>query len=114
MGTESLIRSHDYKSCFSKNGKFHPLWDLSEDLQYEIERQFNIPVPNIYHYKNQTGCAGCPYGQHGKDRFFNTDLDLNLCHEGQRKFIMEYFKESYEFKGYEFRPMIFQAEGIYG
>lgn len=114
MGTESLMRAHNYKSCFSKNGKFHPLWDLTDDLQYEIEREFNIPVPNIYHYVHQTGCAGCPYGQHGKDRFFVTNLNLNLCHEGQRKFILEYFKESYEFKGYEFRPMIFQAEGIYG
>lgn len=114
MGTESLTRAQVYKSCFSKNGNFHPLWDLKSDLQYEIEREFEIPVPKIYRFVDQTGCAGCPYGQHGRDRFFSTNLDLNLCHEGQRKFILEYFKESYEFKGYKFRPMIFQAEGIYG
>ena len=114
MGMESIKRAAVYKSCFSKDMTFHPLWDLTEELQKKIEAYCGIPVPKIYQYVNQTGCAGCPYGQHGKDRFFTTNLDLNLCHEGQRKFILEYFKESYEFKGYEFRPMIFQAEGIYG
>lgn len=114
MSLESQLRGMRYKSCFSKNGKFHPLWDLTTDLQHRIEQYCGIPVPDIYRFAVQTGCAGCPYGQHGKDRFFNTNLDLNLCHEGQRKFILEYFKESYEFKGYEFKPMIFQAEGIYG
>lgn len=114
MREESILRAFRYQTCFSKNGRFHPIYDLTQELESEIEREFDIPVPYIYHFSNQTGCAGCPYGQHGKDRFFNTNLDLNLCHEGQRKFILEYFKESYEFKGYKFRPMIFQAEGIYG
>lgn len=114
MGSESWRRKSIYKSCFSKDRSFHPLWDLTEELRNDIEKQFDIPVPNIYQYVNQTGCAGCPYGQHGKNRFFNTNLNLNLCHEGQRKFILEYFKESYEFKGYEFTPMLFQNEGIYG
>lgn len=113
MGGESFSRSQ-IKSCFTVDKKFYPLWDLTDDLQRKIEQEFNIPVPRIYYFKNQTGCAGCPYGQHGKDRFFSTNLDLNLCHENQRKFILEYFKESYEFKGYEFKPMIFQSEGIYG
>ena len=114
MGSESWRRSKKYTSCFSKDKSFNPLWDLTDNLQHEIEREFDIPVPYIYHFVTQTGCAGCPYGQHGKDRFFNTNFDLNLCKEGQRKFILEYFKESYEFKGYEFKQMIFQAEGIYG
>lgn len=114
MGDESWRRKNTFKGCFRSDGKFTPLWDLTEELRDEIEKEFDIPVPNVYKYVNQTGCAGCPYGQHGKDRFFGTNLELNLCKEGQRKFILEYFKESYEFKGYEFKPMIFQAEGIYG
>lgn len=113
MGMESLTRGK-INTCFRKDGAFRPIWDLTDTLQHEIEKEFEIPVPNIYFYVHQTGCAGCPYGQHGKDRFFNTNLTLNLCKEGQRNFILEYFKESYEFKGYEFKPMLFQAEGIYG
>ena len=114
MGQESWRRANTIKTCFNNKKYFYPIHDLTEELQKEIEREFDIPVPYIYHFVKQTGCAGCPYGQHGKDRFFNTNLNLNLCKEGQRKFILEYFKESYEFKGYEFKPMIFQAEGIYG
>lgn len=107
MGEESIRRKLQYKSCFSGNGRFHPLWDLTAKLQQDIEREREIPIPNIYQYTNQTGCAGCPYGQHGANRFFGTNIELSFCKEGQRKFIMEYFRESYEFKGYEFRPTLF-------
>lgn len=107
MASESFSRKNVYKSCFSKNGAFHPLWDLTEELRDEIENYCNIPVPHIYDYAKQTGCAGCPYGQHGKDRFKNTDIQLSLCGEGQRKFILDYFGESYAFKGYHFQPIMF-------
>ena len=107
MGTESFTRKYTYTSCFSKNGAFHPIWDLSEELRNEIEKEFDIPVPKVYAYVKQTGCAGCPYGQHGKNRFESTNLDLSLCGEGQRKFILDYFHESYEFKGYHYQPRLF-------
>lgn len=111
MGGESITRRARYKSCFSKkSGTFHPLYDLTETLQKEIEQEFNIPVPSIYRYVNQTGCAGCPYGQHGKNRFRTTDIDLTLCGEGQRNFILDYFGESYKFKGYYYQPMMFLEE----
>ncbi len=107
MGSESFNRKNVYKSCFSQNGTFSPLWDLTDDLRNEIEKQFDIPVPHAYLYTEQTGCAGCPYGQHGKNRFRNTDINLSLCGSGQQKFILDYFKESYEFKGYHFQPIMF-------
>lgn len=107
MGSESWGRRNVYQSCFRKNGRFTPLWDLTEELRDKIEEYCDIPVPHVYKYVTQTGCAGCPYGQHGKNKFFTTDVDLNLCKEGQRKFILEYFKESYEFKGYHFQLMAF-------
>lgn len=108
MGSESWKRKTTFTSCFSKNGNFHPLWDLSEELRNEIEKEFDIPVPKVYAYVKQTGCAGCPYGQHGKGNGFrNTDLALSLCSEGHRNFILDYFRESYEFKGYSYEPRLF-------
>ena len=107
MAAESFTRKNAYTSCFSKNGSFHPLWDLTDELRNEIEAEYNIPVPSIYEYSVQTGCAGCPYGQHGKNPFMNTDIDLTSCGKAQREFILEYFKESYEFKGYNFQPRLF-------
>jgi len=107
MGTESITRKAKYRSCFTKKGVFTPLWDLSEELRNKIEEYCNIPVPSVYQYVNQTGCAGCPYGQHGKNKFESTNIDLCLCGEGQRKFILDYFAESYAFKGYVYQPKLF-------
>ena len=107
MGEESQARKARNKSCFRKNGTFTPLWDLTHDLQEEIEKYYGIEVPSVYQYVNQTGCAGCHYGQHGKNPWKNTDIELSLCGEGQRKFILDYFRESYEFKGYHYTPMMF-------
>lgn len=107
MGSESWRRSTKYTSCFSKNGAFRPIWDLTEELRDKIEIYCGITVPSVYQYVNQTGCAGCPYGQHGKNRFEGTNLELSLCGEGQRKFILDYFAESYAFKGYNFQPRLF-------
>ena len=110
MGTESLARRSVYTSCFTKDRRFVPLWDLTEELRDEIEKYCDIPVPYVYKYIEQTGCAGCPYGQHGKDPFKKTDIELTLCGEGQRKFILDYFGESYKFKGYYYQPMMFLEE----
>lgn len=107
MGDESWRRKNTFRSCFTNKGHFTPLWDLTEELRDKIETYCDIPVPSVYKYVKQTGCAGCPYGQHGKNAFRNTDIELTLCGEGQRKFILDYFKESYEFKGYHYTPMMF-------
>lgn len=108
MGDESWRRRNTFKGCFRSDRKFTPLWDLTEDLRNEIEKEFEIPVPSVYQYVNQTGCAGCPYGQHGKGHGFeNTNLELSLLKDGQRKFILDYFRESYQFKGYVYEPSLF-------
>lgn len=113
MGGESWRRKNmlnKQQGCFNKKGDFYPIHDLTDDVQRKIEQEFDIPVPSIYRYVNQTGCAGCPYGQHGKNRFRTTDIDLTLCGEGQRNFILDYFGESYKFKGYYYQPMMFLEE----
>lgn len=108
MGDESWRRKNKFTSCFNSKKHFTPLWDLTEDLRDEIEKEFDIPVPSVYQYVKQTGCAGCPYGQHGKGHgFANTNLALSLCSQGHRKFILDYFRESYEFKGYQYEPRLF-------
>lgn len=60
----------------------------------KIIKQYDIEVPKIYEYKyvNRTGCMGCPYGHYKHD----TEKELKLITEKQRKFVTEYFKESYE------------------
>lgn len=110
MGGESWRRKNmlnQKQGCFNKKGDFYPIHDLTEDLQREIEAYCGIPVPSVYQYVNQTGCAGCPYAQHGKYPWKNTDIVLSLCGESQRNFILNYFRESYDFKGYHFNLMAF-------
>lgn len=94
-GSESRLRKQQYKSCFSKNGKFHPLYDLTDDMLIAIEKKYNIEVPNIYNYISRTGCIGCPYGLHKKE----TEIELKLASKNQRKFLGKYFKESYDVLG---------------
>lgn len=84
MGSESMTRKAKYQKCFSKDGRFSPLWDLTDELQKQIEDYCGIPVPSVYQYVKQTGCAGCPYGQHGKNPWKNTDIELSLCGGGSR------------------------------
>ncbi len=90
-GNESVMRKSQYTSCFTKKGIFTPLWDLTDDILNEIYKRYNIEIPGVYKYINRTGCMGCPYGK-------NTELELSLLKDGQRKFVCEYFKESYEVK----------------
>ena len=40
---------------------------------------------------------GCPYGSYKHD----TEKELELINENQRKFVCEYFKESYKVLGIE-------------
>lgn len=91
-GSEGHTRSAKYKSCFTKDKKFTPLWDLSSELLDKIYAKYNIEIPEVYKYINRTGCMGCPYGK-------NPELELSLVLPQQKKFVSEYFKESYDVLG---------------
>lgn len=92
-GDESSLRKAQYTSCFTKIGNFTPLWDITEDIMNEVYKRYNIEIPKVYEHINRTGCMGCPYGKK------NTEKELALINENQRKFVCEYFKESYEVLG---------------
>lgn len=94
-GSESIMRKSQYKSCFTKDGKFTPLHDLSDELLNEIYKKYKIEIPPIYKYVDRTGCMGCPYGSWKGE----TEIELSLLPNQQRKFVIEYFKESYEVLG---------------
>ena len=91
-GAESKTRKAKYNSCFTKDGKFTPIYDLSDELINKIYQEYNIEIPKVYDYLKRTGCMGCPYGSRGG----KTELELSLISEEQRKFVIEYFKESYD------------------
>lgn len=94
-GNESSLRKKQYQSCFTKDGKFTPLWDLTDELLDKIYEKYNIEIPKIYDYVCRTGCMGCVYGSYKHD----TEKELMLLDENQKKFVCEYFKESYEVLG---------------
>ena len=91
-GEESDLRRRQYKSCFTKDGKFTPLHDLSDELMDKIYKKYNIEIPEVYNYVCRTGCMGCPYGSYKHE----TEKELQLINDNQRKFVENYFKESYE------------------
>lgn len=92
---ESQLRKKQYKSCFTKDKKFTPLYDLSSELEDRIYKKYQIEIPTIYNYVERTGCMGCPYGSYKKD----TQKELELLSPQQREYICELFKESYEILG---------------
>lgn len=92
---ESALRKRQYTSCFSKNGKFTPLWDLTDELENAIYEKYKIEIPKIYDYVERTGCMGCPYGSWKGE----TQKELGLISGKQKEFVCEYFKESYEILG---------------
>lgn len=94
-GNESSMRKQQYKSCFTKSKKFIPIHDLTDELLDKIYKKYNIEIPKVYNYVCRTGCMGCPYGSYKHD----TEKELKLINENQRKFVSEYFKESYEVLG---------------
>ena len=94
-GCESMLRKQQYKSCFTKDKKFTPLHDLSDELLDKIYKKYNIEIPKVYDYVCRTGCMGCPYGSYKHD----TEKELALINGNQKKFVCEYFKESYEVLG---------------
>lgn len=91
-GEESKLRKKQYNSCFTKDKKFTPLWDLTDDLLNEIYKKYNIEVPEVYNYVDRTGCMGCPYGSYKRE----TEKELKLIDKNQQKFVKELFKESYK------------------
>lgn len=91
-GNESMLRKQQYKSCFTKDKKFTPIHDLSDELLDKIYKKYNIEIPKVYDYICRTGCMGCPYGSYKHD----TEKELDLLNNAQRKFVCDYFKESYE------------------
>jgi len=92
---ESRLRKQQYKSCFTKDKKFTPIYDLSDEMLDNICEKYNIEIPNVYKYITRTGCMGCPYGSWKKE----TQKELELINDNQKKFVCEYFKESYEVLG---------------
>ena len=96
---ESGRRSFIYGKCFSKDGKFTPIHDLSDELLDAIYKKYHIEIPNIYQHVSRTGCAGCPYGSWKGE----TKIELDLLPENKRKFVIEYFKESYDVLGIDYK-----------
>jgi len=94
-GGESALRKRQYKSCFTKDKKFTPLHDLDDDLLDKIYKKYNIEIPKVYEHVCRTGCMGCPYGSYKHD----TEKELQLINDNQKKFVCEYFKESYKILG---------------
>lgn len=94
-GSESVLRKQQYKTCFTSNGKFVPIHDLSDDLLDKIYKRYHIEIPEVYNHICRTGCMGCPYGSYKHD----TEKELELINKTQRSFVCEYFKESYEVLG---------------
>ena len=89
------MRKKQCNSCFTKDKKFTPIHDLSDELLEKIYKKYNIEIPKVYEYIERTGCMGCPYGSYKGD----TEKELSLINDNQRKFVCEYFKESYEVLG---------------
>lgn len=94
-GGESALRKKQYRTCFTKDKKFTPIHDLSDELLEEIIKTYNIEVPEVYKHVCRTGCMGCPYGSYKHD----TEKELMLINDNQFNFVSEYFKESYEVLG---------------
>lgn len=92
---ESMMRKQQYKSCFTKSGKFTPIHDLSDELLDKIYKKYDIEIPKVYEKVCRTGCMGCPYGSYKHD----TEKELELVSPQQKKFVCELFKESYEVLG---------------
>lgn len=98
-GNESLTRKHQYKTCFTKDKKFTPLHDLSDELLENIYKKYRIEIPEIYNYIDRTGCMGCPYGSYKG----YTKKELDLLNERQREFVIKLFKESYDVLGINYK-----------
>jgi len=93
--SEGMLRKSNYKTCFTKEMKFTPIYDLTDILLDKIYEFYQIEIPPIYQHIKRTGCMGCPYGSHYGD----TVKELDLLNKAQYKFVTNYFKESYDVLG---------------
>lgn len=94
-GSEGIMRKVQYQTCLQKKGTFTPIFDMSDEIENEIYRRYKIEIPDVYNYIQRTGCMGCPYGNYKGD----TQKELSLINENQRRFVCDYFKESYKVLG---------------
>ena len=90
-----MMRKARYTSCFTKDKKFTPLWDLTDEMEEAIYKKYNIEIPEVYNYVRRTGCMGCPYSKVNVNNVDNIEKELSVLDEEQKKFVWEYFKESY-------------------
>lgn len=104
--SESFERRMKYKSCFTKSGKFIPLYDLSDEMLDKIYKRYNIEIPKIYQYINKTGCFGCPYGSWKH----HTEKELKLLSQNQYKFVVNLFHESYDVLGIDYDKSVLNIE----
>jgi len=102
-GNESGLRKNQYRSCFTKDKKFTPLWDLTDEMLNKIYEQYNIEIPKVYNYVKRTGCMGCPYGSYKHD----VEKELYLLNPNQKEFVCNYFKESYDILGIKYKNLLF-------
>ena len=109
-GAEGFMRKSKYQTCLNKNGKFTPLWDMTDNIENEIYKRYDIEIPKVYDYIGRTGCMGCPYGSYSHD----TEKELNLISDSQRKFVCEYFKESYAVLGIDTSKQLSLEEVVGG
>lgn len=72
---------------------------MSDEMLEAIYQQYRIEIPPIYNLVTRTGCMGCPYGSWKGD----TKKELDMLNDNQRKFVVEYFKESYDVLGIDYR-----------
>lgn len=98
-GAEGALRKSQYTSCFTKSGKFTPLYDMTDDMMDSIYKKYAIEIPNVYQYTNRTGCMGCPYGSWKGE----TEKELELLSDSQLRFVVSLFRESYDVLGVDYK-----------
>lgn len=98
-GAEGIMRKSKYTSCFTKDKKFTPIWDLTDELENKIYKKYNIEIPKVYNHVRRTGCMGCPYSKKNINNLDNIYKELSVLTDNQRQFVCDYFKESYEVLG---------------
>lgn len=48
MQSEGILRNAKYTTCFTKDKKFTPIHDMSEEMMDSIYKKYNIELPYIY------------------------------------------------------------------
>lgn len=111
-GAEGMMRKRGYQSCFTKDKKFTPLWDLTDEMEEKIYKKYNIEIPKVYEYVHRTGCMGCPYSKKNVHNVENVRKELSMLDSNQLKFVCKYFKESYDVLGVKVECEVNQSEVI--